>query len=107
MREASDSSTVHVARNVPNRLAHAVAGGLLATSIFYAAAATTFLPPKLPASEIVEMLVAGTLPTLLVTLVLWVACPWCFDRRLRRQLIGVSLSGAAVVAIVLLMIAGD
>jgi len=106
MREAPDSSTVHTARNVPNRLAQAVAGGLLATSIFYAAAATTFLPPKLPASEIVEMLIAGTLPALLVTLVLWVARPGCLHRRLRRRLIGVSLFGSAGVAILLSLIAG-
>jgi hypothetical protein len=41
-----------------------------------------------------------------LTLVLWVARPGVFDRRLRRRLIGVSLSGSALVAAVPLMIPG-
>ena len=41
-----------------------------------------------------------------MTLVLWVARPGVFDRRLRRRLIGVSLAGSAVVATIPLMTAG-
>ena len=106
MREASDFSVVHSARNVPDRLARAVAGWLLAASFFYAAAATALLPHKLPATDIVDVFIAGALPGLLMTLVLWVARPGVFDRRLRRRLIGISLVGSAVVATIPLMTAG-
>ena len=41
-----------------------------------------------------------------MTLVLWVARPGVFDRRLRRRLIGISLAGSAVVATIPLMTAG-
>ena len=106
MREASDFSVIHSARIVPDRLARAVAGWLLAASVLYAAAATTLLPHKLPATDIIDVFIAGALPGLLMTLVLWVARPGVFDRRLRRRLIGVSLAGSAVVATIPLMTAG-
>ena len=106
MREASDLSVVHSARNVPDRLARAVGGWLLAASVLYAAAATTLLPHKLPATDIIDVFIAGALPGLLMTLVLWVARPGVFDRRLRRRLIGISLVGSAVVATIPLMTAG-
>jgi hypothetical protein len=106
MREASDFSVVHSACNVPDRLARAVAGWLLAASFFYVAAATTLLPHKLPATDIIDVFIAGALPGLLMTLVLWLARPGVLDGRLRRRLIGVSLSGSALVATVPLMVAG-
>jgi hypothetical protein len=106
MREASDFSVVHSACYVPDRLARAVAGWLLAASFFYVAAATTLLPHKLPATDIIDVFIAGALPGLLMTLVLWVARPGVLDRRLCRRLIGVSLSGSALVATVPLMVAG-
>ncbi len=106
MLEASDFSVVRSARNVPDRLAPTVAGWLLAASVLYAAAATTLLPHKLPATDIIDVFIAGALPGLLMTLVLWVARPGVLDRRLRRRLIGVSLSGSALVATVPLMVAG-
>jgi hypothetical protein len=106
MREASDFSVVHSGRKVPDRLARAVAGWLLAASFFYVAAATALLPHKLLAPEIIDVFIAGALPGLLLTLVLWVARPGVFDRRLRRRLIDVSLSGSALVAAFPLMIPG-
>jgi hypothetical protein len=106
MREASDFSVVHSARIVPDRLARGVAGWLMTASILYAAAATALLPHKLPATDIVDVFIAGALPGLLMTLVLWVARPGVFDRRLRRRLIGVSMAGSAVVATIPLMTAG-
>ena len=106
MREASDFSVVHSARKVPERLAKAVATWLLAASFFYAGAATALSPHKVPGTEIVDVFIAGALPGLLLTLVLWVARPGVFDRRLRRRLIGVSLSGSALVAAFPLMIPG-
>ena len=106
MREASDFSVVHSGRNVPDGLARTVAGWLLAASFFYVAAATTLLPHKLPATDIIDVFIAGALPGLLMTLVLWVARPGVFDRRLRRRLIGLSLAGSAVVATIPLMTAG-
>jgi TRAP-type C4-dicarboxylate transport system permease large subunit len=59
-----------------------------------------------PATDIIDVFIAGALPGLLLTLVLWVARPGVFDRRLRRRLIGVSLAGSAVVATIPLMTAG-
>ena len=106
MREASDFSVVRSARNVPDRLARTVGGWLLTASIFYAGAATALPPHTLPATEIVDVFIAGAFPGLLVTLVLWVARPDLFDRRLRRRLIGISLVGSAVVATIPLMTAG-
>jgi hypothetical protein len=106
MREASDFSVVHSARKVPDRLARAVATWLLAASFFYAGAATALSPHKVPGTEIVDVFIAGALPGLLMTLVLWVARPGLFDRRLRRRLIGISLAGSAVVATIPLMTAG-
>jgi hypothetical protein len=106
MREASDLSVVHSACNVPDRLARAVGGWLLAASVLYAAAATTLLPHKLPATDIIDVFIAGALPGLLMILVLWAARPGVVDRRLRRRLIGISLVGSAVVATIPLMTAG-
>ena len=106
MREASDLSVVHSGRNVPDRLARAVGGWLLAASVLYAAAATTLLPHKLPATDIIDVFIAGALPGLLMILVLWAARPGVFDRRLRRRLIGISLVGSAMVATIPLMTAG-
>jgi hypothetical protein len=106
MREASDLSVVHSGRIVPDRLARAVAGCLLAASFFYAATATALPPLKVPATDIVDVFIAGAFPGLLVTVVLWVARPGVLDRRLRRRLIGVSLAGSAVVATIPLMTAG-
>ncbi len=106
MREASDFSVVHSVRYVPDRLTRTAAGWLLVASIFYAGATTGLLPHKLLATEIVDVFIAGALPGLLMTLVLWVARPGVFDRRLRRRLIGVSLAGSAVVATIPLMTAG-
>jgi hypothetical protein len=106
MREASDFSVVHSDRTVPDRLARGVAGWLIAASILYAAAAPALLPHKRLAIEIVDVFVAGALPGLLMTLVLWVARPGLFDRRLRRRLIGISLVGSAVVATIPLMTGG-
>jgi len=106
MREASDFSVVHSGRNVPDRLARAVASWLLAASVLYSTSATALLPHKLLATEIVDVFIAGAFPGLLVTVVLWVARPGVFDRRLRRRLIGVSLAGSAVVATIPLMTAG-
>ncbi len=106
MREASDSSVVHSARDVPDQAVRAVAGCLLAASIFYAGATTALQPHALPATEIADVFIAGACPGLLVTIVLWVARPGVFDRRLRRRLIGVSLVGSAVVATIPLMTAG-
>jgi hypothetical protein len=106
MREASDFSVVHSARNVPDRLAQTAARWLLVASIVYAGATTELLPHKLLATEIVDVFIAGAFPGLLVTVVLWVARPGVFDRRLRRRLIGVSLAGSAVVATIPLITAG-
>ena len=106
MREASDLSVVHSVCNVPDRLARAVGGWLLAASIFYAGATTALQPHALPATEIADVFIAGACPGLLVTIVLWVARPGLFDRRLRRRLIGVSMAGSAVVATIPLMTAG-
>ena len=106
MREASEISVIHSARIVPDRLARAVAGWLLAASFFYAATATTLLPHKLPATDIIDVFIAGALPGLLMTLVLWAARPGVVDRRLRRRLIGITLVGSAVVATIPLMTAG-
>jgi len=105
MREASDFSVVHSARDVPDRLSRTVTGWLLTASISYAGAATALPPHELPAPEIIDVFVAGALPGLLLTLTLWVARPGVFTRRLRRQLIGVSLAGSALVATVPLTIA--
>ncbi len=107
MHKASDFSVNHSARIVPDRLARAVAGWLLAASFFYAAAATALLPQKVPATDIIDVFIAGALPGTLLTLVLWwVARPGLFDRRVRRRLIGVSLAGSAVVATIPVMTAG-
>jgi hypothetical protein len=106
MREASDFSVVHSARNVPDRLAQTAARWLLVASIVYAGATTALLPHKLLATEVVDVFIAGAFPGLLVTVVLWVARPGVFDRRLRRRLIGVSLAGSAVVATIPLITAG-
>jgi hypothetical protein len=106
MHKASDFSVVHSACYVPDRLARAVAGWLLAASFFYVAAATALLPQKVPATDIIDVFIAGALPGTLLTLVLWVARPGLFDRRVRRRLIGVSLAGSAVVATIPVMTAG-
>jgi hypothetical protein len=106
MREASHLSVVHSACKVPDRLARAVGGWLLAASVLYAAAATTLLPHKLPATDIIDVFIAGALPGLFMTLVLWAARPGVVDRRLRRRLIGITLVGSAVVATIPLITAG-
>jgi hypothetical protein len=106
MREASEFSVAHSARDVPDGLARTFAGSLLTASMFYAAAATALPSHTLPAPEIVDVFFAGAVPGLLVILVLWAARPGLFDRRLRRRLIGVSLAGSAVVATIPLITAG-
>ncbi len=60
----------------------------------------------MPATDIIDFFIAGALPGLLLTLVLWVARPGVFDRRLRRRLIGITLVGSVVVATIPLMTAG-
>ena len=48
--------------------------------------------------------IAGAIPGLVVTMLFWMARPGAFDRHLRRTLIGVTVSGAASVALLPLLI---
>ena len=61
----------------PTGLPKPLQGWLLAASVLYAAAATTLLPHKLPATGIIDVFIAGALPGLLMTLVLWWHVPVC------------------------------
>ncbi len=83
-----------------------LAGGLLAASVAYALAATALLPHRLALTDAADVFIAGAVPGLLVTLLLWMARPRTFDRRPRRILAGLSVSAAAAVALLSLIVPG-
>lgn len=83
-----------------------IAVALLAASVLYAAIAAALLPHRLAVGDAAEVFLAGAAPGLLVTLLLCLSRPETIDRPLRHALIGISLSGAASVAILPLVLAG-
>jgi len=76
---------------------------LVVASIAYALAAM-LLPHRPTPSACAGTFIAGAVPGLLVTLLLWLARPGTVDRKLRRLLVGVTMSGAAAVALLPLLL---
>ena len=83
----------------PEARARAAAGLLLVLSLAYALAATATLPHRLSLADAISVFLAGAIPGLLVTSLLWLAQPGLFGPALRRRVVGVSLSGATGVAL--------
>jgi hypothetical protein len=84
--------------DTPERRMRTAAGILLALSFAYALAATMTLPHRLALVDAIGVFLAGAIPGLLVTLLLWMARPGVFGSALRRRVIGASLTGAMGVA---------
>jgi len=105
MHDAAKSSVIHSKLRPPVRPARTVAGCLLVAAILYAGIAATWRPQELQPNEVFGVFVAGAIAGLLLVLILWIARPHLFDRRLRRRLVAVSLCAAAMVASPPLLIA--
>jgi hypothetical protein len=91
---------------VPEQRMRAAAGLLLALSLAYALTATATLPHRLSLADAISVFLAGAIPGLLVTVLLWMAHPGLFGPALRRRVLGVSLSGAMGVALLTLVAPG-
>ena len=85
-------------RNVSRRV-HLVATCLLFASIIYILGVTVLPPHGMRLGDAVDVFTAGAVPGVLVTLLLWLARPDTFDRRLRQMLIGVSLFASVLTAL--------
>lgn len=70
---------------------------LLLASAGYVLVAAASAPHR-PASEAAAVFIAGAVPGLLVTLLLWLARPHAMSRPLRRAAVGVTLAGSALAA---------
>ena len=90
----------------PEQRMRTAAGLLLALSLTYALAATATLPHRLSLADACSVFLAGAIPGLLVTSLLWMAHPGLFGPVLRRRVIGVSLSAAMGVALLTLIAPG-
>lgn len=88
------------------RRSRSMAAALLTSALAYVALALTFDPVGPVMDNAVDVFVSGTVPTLSVILVLWLARPVLLDRALRRTLVVASLAASAGVALVPCILAG-
>lgn len=75
------------------------AGTLLLASLLFAGAAATSLPSPPIFEDAAGVFCAGSVPGLLVILLLWFARPDLFPRRVRQSLVAVTLFGPGLVAV--------
>jgi hypothetical protein len=90
---------------IAGRRGRATAVCLVAGALAYALVATAFLPHRLSLADAVDVFAAGAVPGLVVTLLLWMVRPGTFKLGVRTTLVGMSLTGAASVAALPLILA--
>lgn len=106
MNSIAASDTAAPRAGLSSRRTRLAAGGLLAASVAYALAATPLLPHRLALADAADVFIAGAVPGLRVTLLLWMARPRTFGRPLWHILVGLSVFGAASVALLSLIVPG-
>ena len=103
---AASSEASGPSSETSGRRARASALTLLVLSVAYALAASASLPHRLALGDAIGVFLAGAVPGLVLTLMLWMAQPGLFVQALRRRMIAVSLSGALCVAMLSLVLSG-